>query len=376
MASKTGSLPLYQQIYDKLIEDVQAKRLNPGDRVPSENELSRRFGVSRITTKRVLEMLSDEGLVERVPGKGTFLKELSSVYDSGGPSDSPCGRLIGLVMTQFADEFGAILVRSIEASCRELGYQVVLCLTYESQKLEEEAIAKLLALGVCGLIVLPVHGEFYNSIILKLVLDKFPLVFVDRRLRGLEASTVSSDNMAAAMAATNYLIDAGHRVIAFISRHIANTSTLEERLEGFFRSHVVAGVSIDKDRQVLELPVTFSLDLEGVGEGDTDAELLSIRALLEANPDISAIFAAEYTLAVVARRAMRELGKELEIVCFDEPYRPRYLPEDSLNCIKQPEVLMGREAVRIVHEHQLGVKSEIEVIKLQASLILAKELHS
>lgn len=369
MAAKTGSLPLYQQIYDKLMEEVREGRLRPGERVPSENELAQSFGVSRITTKRVLEMLSDEGLVERVPGKGTFLREPAALASGGPRPDQACCRLIGLVITQFADEFGAILVRSIESSCRELGFQVVLCLTYESQKLEEEAIEKLLALGVCGLIILPVHGEFYNSIILKLVLDKFPLVFVDRKLRGLEASTVSSDNVAASMSATDYLLGKGHRTIAFVSRQISNTSTLEDRLEGFFRSHVVAGVSMDKDRQVLELPVTFTLDLEGAGEGDTAAELARIKSLLQANPEISAVFAAEYTLAVITRRAMRELGKELEIVCFDDPFRPRYLPEERLTYIKQPEILMGSEAVRIVHEHMQGDKGGIEVIRLAAPLI-------
>jgi GntR family transcriptional regulator, arabinose operon transcriptional repressor len=371
MASKNGSLPLYQQIYDKIMEDVRAGRLNPGDRVPSENELSKRFGVSRITTKRTLEMLSEEGIVERVAGKGTFLREQDGGAGEALRRDS-CNHLIGLVVTQFADEFGAILIRSIEAGCRELGYQVVLCITYESQKLEEEAIEKLLAMGVCGLIVLPVHGEFYNSIILKLILDKFPLVFIDRRLRGLEVSTVSSDNVSAAKAATDFLLRKGHRVIAFLSRQITNTSTLEDRLDGFYRSHIEAGVSIEMDKQVLELPVSFSVDLEGGGEGDTRAELPRICAFLKANPEITAIFAAECTLAMLAKKAARELGIQVEIVCFDEPYRPRYLPEERITCVIQPELLMGREAVRILQEYIEGDKNGIEVVLLEASLDVAQ----
>jgi DNA-binding LacI/PurR family transcriptional regulator len=369
MTSKKTSLPLYQQIYDKLIEEVQGGTLSPGDRVPSENELTQRFGVSRITTKRALEMLYEAGLVERVPGKGTFLREEVRARGSGRAAAGPGGRFIGLVFTQFADEFGSILVRSIEESCRELGYQLILNLTYESQKREEEAIERLLEIGVCGIIILPVHGEFYNPIILKLVLDKFPLVFVDRRLRGLEVSTVSTDNTAAAKAATDYLLGQGHRVIVFVSRRIDNTSTLEDRLDGFFRSHVAAGVSIDKEVQVLEMPVSPVLNLGGEEESDPKIELGNIRAHLAANPGITAVFAAECTLAVLARKAGRGLGRELEIVCFDEPYRSKYLPEESFACIRQPELQMGREAVRIVHERVVGMKNGVEVLRLGAELV-------
>jgi GntR family transcriptional regulator, arabinose operon transcriptional repressor len=374
MASKAGSLPLYQQIYEKLIEEVRDGRLKPGNRVPSENELSKRFGVSRITTKRVLEMLSDEGLVERVPGKGTFLREKGSSGAVGGGL-ALSGRLIGLVLPGFADEFGATLIGAIESSCRQLGYQLVLSLTYESQKLEEEEIQKLLDLGVSGLIVQPVHGEFYNSIMLKLVLDKFPLVFVDRKLKGLEASTVSTDNMDAAKVATDYLLDAGHRVVSFISRRMANTSTLEARLEGFFRSHAERGVVIDPVIQVLELPTPRRRGLDGVEAGAPKTELEQIRAYLHANPTISAILAAESTIALIARKAARELsrprGGEIEIVCFDDPYSRQYLPAERFTCIKQLELQMGREAVRIVHEHVLGDKGGIEVVSLKASLVQA-----
>ena len=365
MASKSGALPLYQQIYDKLIEEIRDGILKPGERMPSENELSQRFGVSRITTKRTLEMLEERGLAQRVPGKGTFLIE----GGAAGSHPGYCARLIGLVVTQFADEFGAVLVRSIEAACRELGYQIVLSLTYESQKLEEETIARLLEMGVCGIIILPVHGEFYNSIILKLILDKFPLVFVDRKLRGLEVSTVSSDNVAAAKAATDYLLGRGHRVLSFLTRRIANTSTLEDRLDGFIRSHVEAGIGVDKERQILELPVAFSVDILGEGEGDSREELTRVRDLLGCNPDITAIFAAEWTLAVIARRAAMELGKKTEIVCFDKPNRDRYLHQENVSFILQPELEMGKEAVRIVHEHIMGAKDGIENVLLEATLI-------
>jgi GntR family transcriptional regulator len=44
------------------------------DRIPSENELAKAFKVSRMTARKALDELHNEGYVERIPGKGTFLK--------------------------------------------------------------------------------------------------------------------------------------------------------------------------------------------------------------------------------------------------------------------------------------------------------------
>ena len=43
---------LYQRLYDYVLDEIRAGRLSAGDRVPSEMELARLFGVSRITSRR------------------------------------------------------------------------------------------------------------------------------------------------------------------------------------------------------------------------------------------------------------------------------------------------------------------------------------
>ena len=97
---------------------------------------------------------------------------------------------------------------------------------------EERAIAGLVARGVDGLIVFPIHGEHYNPVLLETVLDDFPVVLVDRYLKGIPAHAVVTDNRAAAAALTTHLIDLGHIDIAFVSPPLENTSALEERFEG------------------------------------------------------------------------------------------------------------------------------------------------
>ena len=57
--------PMYLQIYHHLLNEIQQGRLKTGDRVPSEKELAEAFHVSRITSKKALEMLVQAKLIQR-----------------------------------------------------------------------------------------------------------------------------------------------------------------------------------------------------------------------------------------------------------------------------------------------------------------------
>ncbi len=65
--------PAYFQLARKLHGEIMSGELRPGDRVPSENELSERYGLSRMTARKAITLLTDEGLVRREKGKGTFV---------------------------------------------------------------------------------------------------------------------------------------------------------------------------------------------------------------------------------------------------------------------------------------------------------------
>jgi GntR family histidine utilization transcriptional repressor len=68
--------PLYARVKNHIRENIRTGTWEPGRRVPSENELVESFGISRMTANRALRELSAEGLLSRVPGVGTFVKEL------------------------------------------------------------------------------------------------------------------------------------------------------------------------------------------------------------------------------------------------------------------------------------------------------------
>lgn len=66
-------LPLYEQIYNDIIEGIENGTYKKGDRLPSEKELSEKYCVSRITSKKALELLAEEGRIIRMAGKGSFV---------------------------------------------------------------------------------------------------------------------------------------------------------------------------------------------------------------------------------------------------------------------------------------------------------------
>ncbi|HVN53639.1 MAG TPA: GntR family transcriptional regulator [Anaerolineaceae bacterium] len=71
--TKIDGVPLYVQIRNSLHEDISKKILQPGQKLPSEDELAVRFGVSRMTVRQGISDLIDEGLLYRRHGVGTFV---------------------------------------------------------------------------------------------------------------------------------------------------------------------------------------------------------------------------------------------------------------------------------------------------------------
>ncbi|MGA1602199.1 MAG: phosphonate metabolism transcriptional regulator PhnF [Prochlorothrix sp.] len=67
------ALPLYIQIADELRCNINDAVFKVGDRLPTESELSERFGVNRHTLRRAIEVLRQEGMIEVERGRGTFV---------------------------------------------------------------------------------------------------------------------------------------------------------------------------------------------------------------------------------------------------------------------------------------------------------------
>ena len=75
ISSLKMAVPLYIQIAESLLDQIESGELVPGDRLPPERELSKMFGVNRMTLRQALRVIEMQGLVIRRQGNGTYVAE-------------------------------------------------------------------------------------------------------------------------------------------------------------------------------------------------------------------------------------------------------------------------------------------------------------
>ena len=71
---KTSAVPLYEQLRKALLEAITSGKLSAGTKLPTEEELCAQFGISRPVARQAYNMLIEEGFVERMRGRGTFVR--------------------------------------------------------------------------------------------------------------------------------------------------------------------------------------------------------------------------------------------------------------------------------------------------------------
>lgn len=337
--------PLYQKLYNFVYDKIMNGDFSVGQKLPTEKELAEQFSVSNITSKKALGMLARDGLIKRIPGKGSFVLKVCD--SSAAEAAKKAATIIGVVISDFSESYGINLLSGIEEEASKNNSFIVLKRSHGNQKNENEAIDCLIDMGVDGIIVMPVHGENYNPKILQLILDGYPIVLMDCDLKGIPTSFIGTDNMGAAKMATDYLLEQGHRNISFLSTPPKDTTTIEDRIEGFIMSHAEYGVKVNDSIWLTNLIST----LPGMCSKDyIEEDCNKIKELLVNNPEISCLFVTEYNLAVLALQVVKSLNKvvpdDISILCFDGPFN--YLGDYFFTHIRQKEKQIGATSVQLV----------------------------
>jgi DNA-binding LacI/PurR family transcriptional regulator len=342
---------LYERLYTYVVDEIRKGALRSGDRVPSETELARTHQVSRITSMRALQNLERAGIVERVRGKGSFVARDAERLAALTPADRQPQRRarrltsqIAFLLPDVSPAYGLELLKAVEENAGNAGFGLVLIRSRGQQDVEERAIKGLVrSRSVDGLIVFPVNGEFYNASLLRLALEKYPLVLVDRYLKGIAAAAVYTDNTAAARELTGYVLDRGHDTVAFVSSHPEHTSSIEDRLDGFKTAFSERGLGLDGQHLLTDL--TGVIPSAG---GGTAGDRAAISALVERHPTLTGFVASEYWMALLLREALHRTGRlaRATVVCFDSP-RDELL-EPRFTHVEQDEREIGRRAVELL----------------------------
>ena len=352
--------PKYRQVYDALRREIQQGRLKGGDRLPTEAQLERQFGASRITVGRAVRDLQVSGLVERRAGAGTFVKRRSVpdalsfgllIPDLGetdifepicqGMMESPLARRHALI-------WGSL--PHAAASKEERAWQ--LCQQYVDRQVSGVFFAPL---------ELTVEKDGVNSRIARHLDDAgIPLVLLDRTVvpypgRGTH-DLVGIDNRRAGYRVTEHLLGLGARRIAFVGvEHAAATVAARE---AGYREALHAWAAPFDPELVRRLDPT---------------QTAAVRALMTAGPE-AVVCANDWTAARLMRTVL-DLGYsvpgDLWLVGIDDVEYAGLLPV-PLTTLRQPTREIGAAAFAAMLDRVERPDGPIRDILLQGELIVRR----
>jgi GntR family transcriptional regulator len=114
--SRSSFVPLYYQLQELIKEQIESGVWSPGDLLPSEPELARGLGVSRVVVRQALAILEDDRQIVRVRGRGTFVAQPKLEHRAGGLSRLLTTPRDPGVEIQVLDKRVAAVERNIRAS--------------------------------------------------------------------------------------------------------------------------------------------------------------------------------------------------------------------------------------------------------------------
>lgn len=251
-------IPKHREIYRALAAEIADGRYNASQRLPSEAQLVRRFGVSRPTAARALRDLQLEGLVERRVGAGSFIRKDTRAAASVEASRQLGLLLPGLEVTEIFEVFCgelASLTRANDYSLLWAGGGRTRLRGDLSVKDAEEACQHLIDRSVQGVFFAPFEFNPEMQRVSKRTVDHFmgagiAVVLLDRDLVPFpfrsDLDLVGLDNVMAGYLAGEHFAKLGVTRIAFLARPLS-APTITARVNGVREALLAAGVEPPKD---------------------------------------------------------------------------------------------------------------------------------
>lgn len=235
----------YQALINYIKEQIAAGALCPGDKLPSENELSEQFSISRQTVRKAIGVLEEDGVVRRVKGSGTYLN-----YDRRENLEQR--NSIAVVTTYVESYIFPKTIQGIEKVLFDSGYSVQICFTNNTLEREKSILEDLLSRDdVAGVIVEGTKSGLPNPNIplyRQLLAKNIPVLFINTYYPELDAPHVSLNDVETAEKAVQYLIDHGHRDIGAILK--LDDGQGRQRYLGYLSAMEAAGLAVSDSRMV------------------------------------------------------------------------------------------------------------------------------
>lgn len=355
-------IPLYLQLKEILLQRIKNGFWKPGEYIYPEHRLAREYGLARATVRNAIKNLIEEGWVYRVPGVGTFVKNKSALKERESISGKLVGVVVPLTGVPVNDSFYFDIMRGIEEELIKNEFEILLGNSRDEPQEENNCIRRFMKKGISGLAIVHEGGNENAKIIRELRGNNFPFVLIDRYLNDIKTNYVGVDNFKGGYIATQYLLELGHRQIAFIGTSIFYTSVMD-RLNGYKKALKDFKLKVDKG-----LICFSSFQRE---EGGYE----SMKKILKKRKNLTAVFVINDPMAVGAIRAIKEfklkVPRDIAVVGFNDQDMARY-SQPPLTTIAQPLFEMGRKTAQILIENirEKGIYEQYQHVVLEPKLIV------
>lgn len=308
---------LYQKLYDDIRHKIENGEYKSGQLLPPERELGETYGVERTTVRRALQMLSDDHLVSKLPGKGTVISAEGTIL----PEAPECGtgspnnrmRTIGFFIPQNKKIANKIMFPTYtsllfltQQECSNRNMRLIYSALDEQKELDEY----LGAIHFDGIIFVSTVSKHH---LLRARELGIPAVLLNNHSPLI--TSICTDNFEGGSGVARYLTELGHTDILLIA---GNRSSLNcrERVQGFVDEMHEMGLSVDQ-----RIYGGSSWSFES-GYYETK------KALDELASPPTAIFTCGDRLAVGALKALAEHGlevpRDVSVVGYDNSEQASY----------------------------------------------------
>lgn len=228
----------YETLYHYLKNEILNGHFQYEDRIPPENDLAAKFSLSRFTVRRAIDILTNEGFLEKRHGSGTYVKATN-------PNRNRTG-VIGIVTTYLDDYIFPSIIRGIETVLTQHGFSLNLGITENKTAKERACLRAMLAQNVDGLIIEGTKSALINPNIA--LLETFrvrgiPVVFINGNYSDYDSSYVLMDDELSGQVIVHHLIDNGHVRIGGIFK--SDDIQGYRRYRGMEKAMRSSGLSVD-----------------------------------------------------------------------------------------------------------------------------------
>jgi LacI family transcriptional regulator len=256
---------------------------------------------ARVSTATISRVLNNSGYVSDDVKKNVkeIIKKLNYQPNSIARSlKQDKTRSIGIVLPDMTNPYFMKIARTIQHRCIQEGYHLLFIDTEENQQKEKEALDFLIEKRIEALILAGTGG---NREQIQAISDSgIHVILVDRRFSNLKLDTVAEDNLYAAKAAIDYLIEKKHSKIGIVNGP-QSISTARERRQGALIGLEEAGVSLSPD-------IMFE------GDYARESGLMAIQYFMQLPDRPTAIFSANNEMTFGIYLGLQEMGLPLDVI--------------------------------------------------------------